>query len=147
MKLLYKHQQDENLCQMIYQILARYFNDNDADELTNDPVMNAILDKDGLASQPTLSRFFNRMDEDTLKQFEDILMHLKSKVYAIKKPKMVLLELDSTLLDTYGSQEGVRLDDLTRNNKVDYAVVYDELYYFLAGFLLYLVTKAFQDRL
>ena len=132
---------------MIYQILARYFNDNDADELTNDPVMNAILDKDGLASQPTLSRFFNRMDEDTLKQFEDILMHLKSKVYAIKKPKMVLLDLDSTLLDTYGSQEGVGLDDLTRNNKVDYAVVYDELYYFLAGFLLYLVTKASQDRL
>lgn len=65
---------------MIYQILARYFNDNDADELTNDPVMNAILDKDGLASQPTLSRFFNRMDEDTLIQFEEILKYLRGIV-------------------------------------------------------------------
>lgn len=74
------HKDDENLCQMIYQILARYFNDNDADELTNDPVMNAILDKDGLASQPTLSRFFNRMDEDTLIQFEEILKYLRGIV-------------------------------------------------------------------
>ena len=74
------HKDDENLCQMIYQILARYFNDNDADELTNDPVMNAILDKDGLASQPTLSRFFNRMYEDTLIQFEEILKYLRGIV-------------------------------------------------------------------
>ena len=33
---------------------------------TNEPVMTAVLEKDALASRPTLSRFFNRMDEDTL---------------------------------------------------------------------------------
>ena len=48
------HKDDENLCQMIYQILARYFNDDDADELSDEPVMKSILDKDALASQPTL---------------------------------------------------------------------------------------------
>ncbi len=101
------HTDDENLCQMIYQILAGYFNDNDADELINEPILNAILQKDALASQPTLSRFFNRMDEDTLDQFENILKHLRNKVYAIKKPEIVLFDLDSTLLDTYGKQEGV----------------------------------------
>ncbi len=42
-----------------------YFEDDCADELTNEPVMATILDKDALVSQPTLSRFFNRMDEDT----------------------------------------------------------------------------------
>ena len=41
--------------QMVYQIIAAYFNDNDADELTADPVFTEILDKDLLASQPTIS--------------------------------------------------------------------------------------------
>lgn len=103
----YYHKDYENLCQMMDQVLTGYFNDNDADELTNEPVLNAILHKDGLASQPTLSRFFNRMDEDTLIQFENILKQLRNMVYTINNPEMVLFDLDSTLLDTYGKQEGV----------------------------------------
>ena len=51
---------------MIYQILFVYFEDDCEDELTLDPIFNTILEKNGLASQPTLSRFFNCMDEDTL---------------------------------------------------------------------------------
>ena len=58
------HKDDANLMQVIYQIISAYFEDDCADELTNEPVMTAILDKDALASQPTLSRFYNRMDED-----------------------------------------------------------------------------------
>lgn len=59
------HKDDENLMQMIYQIICAYFEDDCADELTLDPIFSAILEKTGLASQATLSRFFNRMDEDT----------------------------------------------------------------------------------
>lgn len=66
------HKDNENLMQMIYQVISAYFEDDCADELTPDPVFNAILEKDRLASQPTLSRFFNRMDEGTLLQFDDI---------------------------------------------------------------------------
>ena len=77
-----------------------------ADELTLDPVFNVIFEKDRLASQPTLSRFFNRMDEDTLLQFDDIDKSLRDIIYSIKYPEHVLLDLDSTLFDTYGSQEG-----------------------------------------
>ena len=51
--------------QVIYQVICAYFEDNCADELTNEPVMTAILEKDTLALQPTLSRFFNRMDQDS----------------------------------------------------------------------------------
>ena len=36
---------------------------------TDAPVFKSVLEKDALASQPTVSRFFNRMDEDTLNQF------------------------------------------------------------------------------
>lgn len=68
------HKDDENFWQVIYQILGTYFEDDCADELTNDSVLTAILSKDALASQPTLSRLFNRMDENTLNQFYN-LMH------------------------------------------------------------------------
>ena len=100
------HKDDQNLCQMIYQILAGYFNDNDADELSNEPIFKSILDKESLASQPTLSRFFNRMDSDTLIQFNEITKELRKIAYKIKKPEMVLFDLDSTLLNTFGAQEG-----------------------------------------
>ena len=92
--------------EVIYQIIFAYFQDDCADELTLDPVFNVILDKESLESQPTLSRFFNRMDEDTLVQFDDIDKNLRDIIYFIKCPEHVLLDLDSTLFGTYGRQEG-----------------------------------------
>ena len=100
------HIDRENLLQMIYMIIAGYFEDDASDELTNDPVFKAILDKNNLASQPTVSRFFNRMDEDTLNQFLSIGRILRKKIYSISFPEAVILDLDSTLLDAYGNQEG-----------------------------------------
>ena len=100
------HKDHENLLQVIYQIISAYFQDDCADELTLDPVFNVILDKESLALQPTLSRFFNRMDEDTLVQFDGIDKNLRDIIYFIKCPEHVLLDLDSTLFGTYGRQEG-----------------------------------------
>ena len=100
------HKDNENLMQMIFQIISAYFQDDCADELTSDPIFTAILEKDSLASQPTLSRFFNRMDEDTLIQFDDIDRSLRDIIYSIKRPEHVLLDVDSTLFETYGHQEG-----------------------------------------
>ena len=75
-----KHTDPDNLMQMIYQIIAAYFEDNCADELSNAPVLTAILGKEKLASQPTLSRFWNRMDEDTLSQLEAITAKMRDVV-------------------------------------------------------------------
>lgn len=100
------HKDDDNLQQVIYQIISAYFEDNCADELTNEPVMTAILNKNVLASQPTLSRFYNRMDSDTLGQFDTLSHALRKTIYSIQKPEFMLFDIDSTLLDTYGSQEG-----------------------------------------
>ena len=100
------HKDDENLMQMIYQIIAAYFEDDCADELTSDPVFSAILEKKSLASQPTISRFFNRKDKATLLLFDDIDKSLRDIIYAIKRPEHMLLDLDSTLFYTYGNQEG-----------------------------------------
>ena len=100
------HTDQKNLLQMIYMIIAGYFEDDTSDELTNDPVFKSVLEKDTLASQPTLSRFFNRMDEDTLNQLLMIGRILRKRVYRIQMPQAVILDLDSTLLDAYGKQEG-----------------------------------------
>ena len=100
------HTDPENLLQMIYQTIAAYFEDDCADELTLDPVFTAILDKPALASQPTISRFFNRMDDTTLKQFDQIEKTMRDIVYSIKAQEHMLFDLDSTLLNTYGKQEG-----------------------------------------
>ena len=99
------HKDDQNLMQVIYQIISAYFEDDCADELTNAQVITAILDKDALASQPTLSRFFYHMDRDTLSQLNLITRELRKIIYSIKKPEYMLFNIDSTLLDTYDNQE------------------------------------------
>ena len=119
------HKDDENLWQMVYQILGAYFEDDCADELTNDPVLTTILGKKALASQPTLSRFFNRMDDTTLRQFYGIMRKLRKVVYAIKRPQLILLDLDSTLLDTYGHQEGEGFNFHYQNHGYHPLVCYD----------------------
>lgn len=119
------HKDDENLWQMVYQILGAYFQDDCADELTKDPVMTAIIEKKALASQPTLSRFFNRMDETTLQQFYDVMRRFRKTVYSIQKPELILLDLDSTLLNTYGKQEGEGFNFHYQNHGYHPLVCYD----------------------
>ena len=119
------HTDRDNLLQMIYMIMAGYFEDDASDELTKDPVFKAVLEKPALASQPTVSRFFNRMDEDTLKQFQEISQILRKRIYSIQMPQAVILDLDSTLLAAYGKQEGRAFNFHYRSNGYHPLVCYD----------------------
>ena len=92
------HTDKDNLLQMIYMIMAGYFEDDASDELTKDPI------------------FFNRMDEDTLKQFQEISQILRKRIYSIQMPQAVILDLDSTLLAAYGKQEGRAFNFHYRSN-------------------------------
>jgi phosphoserine phosphatase len=102
------HSDYSNYMQVLFQIIAGYFADDRADDLATEPVFLACLGKDRLASQPTLSRFFNRMEESTLQQQNEILQEMRSVVYSIpgNEPENILFDLDTTLLNTYGDQEG-----------------------------------------
>ena len=100
------HKDHENLLQMLYQIAAAYFQDDHADALRNDPAITAAVGKEALASQPTLSRFHNRLDKNTLDQLEKMQRILRGRIYSIEKPEHVLFDLDSTLFSTFGKQEG-----------------------------------------
>ena len=119
------HTDKDNLLQMIYMIIAGYFEDDASDELTNDPVFKAVLDKEALASQPTISRFHNRLDEDSLNQFLSISRILRKEIYSIQMPESVILDLDSTLLDAYGRQEGRAFNFHYQSNGYHPLVCYD----------------------
>ena len=100
-----KHTDSKNAIQKIYQLISGYFQDDDSDELMHDPVFTTILDKKSLASQPTMSRFTNRCDELYLYQFELIHQKLRKQVYSWKEPDHLLIDIDSSLFPTYGTQE------------------------------------------
>ena len=119
------HTDRDNLLQMIYMIMASYFEDDASDELTKDSVFKAVLEKSALASQPTVSRFFNRKDEDTLKQFQEISRILRKRIYSIQMPQAVILDLASTLLAAYGKQEGRAFNFHYRSNGYHPLVCYD----------------------
>ena len=119
------HTDRDNLLQKIYMIMAGYFEDDASDELTKDPIFKAVLEKSALASQPTVSRFFNRMDEDTLKQFQEISQILRKRIYSIQMPQAVILDLASTLLAAYGKQEGRAFNFHYRSNGYHPLVCYD----------------------
>ena len=121
------HKDNENLLQKIYQQLAGYFTDDDSDELTTDPIFTNLLNKDSLASQPTMSRFFNRMDDVTLMQLDWILYLLRKRIYSIRKPEMVLFDIDSTLFDTFGNQEGEGYNQHYSNHGYHPLLCYDGL--------------------
>ena len=46
------------------------------------------------------------MEDVTLRQFDTMMCELRKTVYSISLPEYVLFDIDSTLLPTYGRQEG-----------------------------------------
>src|SRR5699024_10224 len=91
--------------QKLYQMIADYTADDAADQLTNDPVFKEIIGTDALASQPSLSRFFNRFDETSVEQLYQANQELLDKVHAHRGAESLILALDSTHADTYRDQE------------------------------------------
>ena len=87
-------------------LIGNYSTDDEADHLAHDPMLTLLLDKKRLASQPTLSRFASRLDEESLVQLEDRNKWLLKRAYDVAPPKNLILDLDTTLLPAYGTQEG-----------------------------------------
>lgn len=99
------HSNEKLFCQNIYQLISGYHEDDAADQLTHDPVFTQVLDTPVLASQPSLSRFFQRFDEQSLVQLQTANQALLDKVHHTRQSKVLLFDLDSTHSDTYGKQD------------------------------------------
>jgi len=91
--------------QLLYQHIAGYHQDDAADELRHDPVFTRILEKEALASQPTISRALNRFTKEDDALFNEVLENLYLLTHPQETTKQIVLDLDSTNVQTHGHQE------------------------------------------
>lgn len=101
-----KHSDADILLQLLYQSMAGYSTDDAADHLAHDPVMKTLLHKTRLASQPTISRFRHRLGYVSQIELNDILAFLRRQAYKVQRPREVVFDVDTTILRTYGKQDG-----------------------------------------
>jgi Transposase DDE domain group 1 len=100
--------------QRVFQIAAGYEDANDSNTLRDDPIFKLLLDRlpetgASLASQPTLSRFENRVSRPELYRMALELLHQFIASYA-SAPKVIVLDVDDTEDPVHGGQEHARYD-------------------------------------
>lgn len=108
-----KHSFRDLLRQRVFGIACGYEDCNDAARLKNDPVQRLLLERDpidgdGLASQPTLSRFENQMDSRALLQMsaslaKTVIDRHKQRLGA--GVRRITIDLDVTDDATHGAQQ------------------------------------------
>lgn len=100
------------LRQSVYSRLAGYEDVNDAERLSVDPAMCAIVDRRGLACAAASISQMGRFETAWLTQADNVaaLSDLPGawidRVHARKPPKTIVLDMDSSESPTHGRQEG-----------------------------------------
>ncbi len=98
--------------QSVYGRLAGYEDVNDAERLSLDPAMRAIVDCKGLdrraASTSQMWRFETEWiaTEENLAALTNLSGIWIDRVHDRKKPKIIILDMDSSESPTHGDQEG-----------------------------------------
>jgi hypothetical protein len=95
--------------QRLFAIAQGYEDNNDAATLARDPVFKIMAGRapessDDLASQPTLSRFENRVTSKDLRRLSDWLLKLYLKTHPGPR-KVIVLDMDATDDPTHGQQQ------------------------------------------
>jgi len=92
--------------------LAGYEDVNDADRLAHDPAMRAVVDRQGLdraaASTSQMGRFETEWltGEANLAALTDLSGAWIDRVHACKPQTTIVLDMDSSVSETHGAQEG-----------------------------------------
>ena len=100
------------LRQSVFGRLAGYEDVNDAERLSHDPVMRAIVDRKGLdrmaASTSQMGRFETEWlaTDDNLAALTALSGVWIDRVHDRRPPKMIILDMDSSVSPTHGDQEG-----------------------------------------
>lgn len=113
--------------QLLFQLIAGYQADASANDLKEDPVFRLILAKKAIASQASLSRFWDRIEETTLTQLQLFNQALLDKVRVKRNATELLIDLDSTHFDTFGHQEGSQFNAHYGTNGYHPLVAFDGL--------------------
>ena len=106
------HSLQEMFRQRMFSIACGYADTNDTARLAGDPIFKLLsgrdaVDGDDLASQPTLSRFENRVNRKTLLRMSETLADtvIKRHKRRKKKAKLITIDLDPSVDPTHGHQQ------------------------------------------
>lgn len=109
------HELVDQMRQRIFGIAVGCPDGNDAARLREDPLMKLACDRDpvkgdALASQPTLSRFENAVDNKQLlamshRLAETVIIEQAKRRRGKNKPRRIIIDLDPTCDPTYGAQQ------------------------------------------
>ena len=133
---------EDLLKQRVLQIAAGYEDANDANTLRDDPICTLMLDRlpetgAPLASQPTISRFENRISRSELYRMALVLLEQFIASYA-SPPSVIVLDVDDTEDPVHGEQEQARYDGYYGG----YCFLPLHLYEGLSGRLITTIFKA-----
>ena len=85
-----KHENEDVILQRIYQNAAGYHADSDANDLRYDNIFKTVLNKDVLASQPTISRVNTKLNKEHMKQLQKANYKLLDRIHDFKPPKEMI---------------------------------------------------------
>jgi hypothetical protein len=133
---------EDLLKQRVFQIAAGYEDANDSNTLRDDPIFKLMLDRlpesgASLASQPTISRFENRVSRTQLYRMALVLLEQFIVSYD-SPPRLIVLDVDDTEDRIHGQQEHARYDGYYGG----YCFMPLHLYEGLSGRLMTTILKA-----
>lgn len=102
-----RYSDSDILVQFLFQLLTGYGTDYACKELSADAYFPKLLEGGQLASQPTLSRFLSRTDEETVHSLRCLNLELVEFFLQFHQLNQLIVDIDSTHFTTYGKQEGV----------------------------------------
>jgi hypothetical protein len=97
-----EHSYEKMLKQRVFFLMHGYEDANDANYLRYDPAFKTILDGE-IVSQPTISRFENKLDKRTI--FKVLELWVDKYVKSLQGRNRVVIDIDATDDPTYGSQQ------------------------------------------
>ena len=101
----WQHDNHKILKQLLFQLIAGYKADISANILQHDPVLQTLSTDGVWASQPSISRFFDRFTEQTIEDLQTLNQVLIDQARLIRNDTDMIIDLDSTHSDTFGRQE------------------------------------------
>ncbi|MFV8240744.1 IS1380 family transposase [Aerococcus viridans] len=126
-RLYWRHGNHKILKQMVLQLIAGYKADSSADILRHDPVLRTLSAEESLVSQPSISRFFDRVTEQTIEDFQKLNQVLIDQARLVRNDTNMIIDLDSTHSDTFGNQEQTDYNAHYQTNGYHPLVAFDGL--------------------
>jgi len=121
------------LLQFIYMTVLGYHNQSDYDTMKNDPALLSCFNDEDLGGQSAISRFVDRLTDDTLIQLEDINESLVDFYYQNNEPVYITSDLDTTNLAGFGKQEGLEYNAHYKEVGLSALALFDQNGLFVKG--------------